>query len=51
MNYAEHILKLAEHQRSLTEALRHNKLDAVPTLLKAMRMRLDRIEEYVQTHA
>lgn len=47
MNYAEDYLKLKEHLRDIGEAMLHKREEEVPTLIIAMRMRLKRLEEFV----
>lgn len=44
-NWAESTLKLKEHMKDLSDCLLHEKWDEIPTLIKAMRMRLDKLEE------
>jgi hypothetical protein len=47
MSYAEDYIKCKEHLRDMGDALLHNRLEDVPTLVMAMRMRLVRLEQYV----
>lgn len=48
-NWAESTLKLKEHMKDLSDCLLHGKWDEIPTLIKAMRMRIDKIEAMIAT--
>lgn len=48
MNYADDYLKLKEHLRDMGDAMLHKRYEDVPTLIKAMRMRLVRVETWLK---
>ncbi len=48
MNYAEEIIKLRQHVRDLGDAALHNRWYEAPTLIKAMRLRMDRLEVWAK---
>jgi len=48
MNYAEDYLKLKEHLRDMGDAMLHNRWEEVPTLVKAMKMRMDRLDTWAK---
>lgn len=48
MNYADDYLKVKEHLRDMGDAMLHNRWEEVPTLIKAMRMRMEKLETWAK---